>query len=204
MKKILVFAMAAMLAGSAFAATGWFNDYFDVSVNGGAASTYELGFPSGGTWDGISLGSVYSLTLVDIDMSYWRNAGEDRAGGSFWYQIYEDGNPTPVVLAQEIIWTQTGPSGNDYNGTWSGSQNMLGAYSYVEDTTYYVQVWAKNWGTEGPGTLPGGDTFLNNNNDPANYEATFTYNAAPVPEPATMSLLGLGALAMVLRRKMSK
>jgi hypothetical protein len=26
----------------------------------------------------------------------------------------------------------------------------------------------------------------------------------PVPEPATMSLLGLGALAMVLRRKMKK
>ena len=29
-------------------------------------------------------------------------------------------------------------------------------------------------------------------------------STAPVPEPATMSLLGLGALAMVLRRKMKK
>jgi hypothetical protein len=28
--------------------------------------------------------------------------------------------------------------------------------------------------------------------------------AAPIPEPATMSLLGLGALAMVLRRKIRK
>lgn len=30
------------------------------------------------------------------------------------------------------------------------------------------------------------------------------FGVAPIPEPATMSLLGLGALAMVLRRKMKK
>jgi hypothetical protein len=30
------------------------------------------------------------------------------------------------------------------------------------------------------------------------------FATAPIPEPATMSLLGLGALAMVLRRKIRK
>ena len=46
----------------------------------------------------------------------------------------------------------------------------------------------------------GGDSWLNNGG--ANYSANF--NVQAVPEPATMSLLGLGALAMVLRRKIRK
>ncbi|MDY0146073.1 MAG: PEP-CTERM sorting domain-containing protein [Kiritimatiellia bacterium] len=33
---------------------------------------------------------------------------------------------------------------------------------------------------------------------------SITTGASAIPEPATLSLLGLGALAMVLRRKMKK
>jgi hypothetical protein len=199
MKKLLVMALVSMVAGSAMADTGWFDDFFTVSVNGGAGVEYQLDGTPATPWDGANLGSVYSMTLTEIDMSYWSDT-QDRGGGSMFYQIFENANPTPVVSATEVIWTQASLGGNDYQGTWTGTEDMMGAYSYVEDETYFAQVWAKSWDTGGGQ----GDSFLNNGGDPANYEASFTYNAEVIPEPATMSLLGLGALAMVLRRKMKK
>ncbi len=196
MKKILAFALVAMVAGSAFAAGGWWNEYIELSINGGASTQYQLG--TGGTGialDGAVLSSgLFSLTLTDISINYWNNT-QDRTGGNLFWQIFDGVESTPIVGPTGIAWTQTALGGNDYIGKWSGSENLLGSATYNESQTYYIQFWANNDGTTD------GTYWLNNGGDPQNYEANFTY---AVPEPATMSLLGLGALAMVLRRKISK
>lgn len=187
MKKLLLFVMLALVAGSAFAATGWYSDYIINSVNGGADEYYWIGTdPSWGTQ---FAGSVFNITLgqtfeFGADMRYWSDT-QDRQGGAFYWQI-------DTGTATEQIWTQAALGGNDFQGTLPST--TVDVASGLGVGSYAINVWAKSWGSGQ------GDDWLNNAS--ANYTATLNVN--PVPEPATMSLLGLGALVMALRRKMSK
>ncbi len=86
--------------------------------------------------------------------------------------------------------------------TESATANNTAMSWNVDDTTgtnitlrYYASPAAAggSWGFSG-----------NNSATPADQSIVINGTTQAVPEPATMSLLGLGALAMVLRRKMSK
>ena len=53
--------------------------------------------------------------------------------------------------------------------------------------------------------FPPDDTYILSETIVTEYEVTFFKRAIKIiPEPATLSLLGLGALAMVIRRKIRK
>jgi hypothetical protein len=187
MKKLLVFAAIAMLACSAMAATGWFNDFLLVSVNGGADQSKWIGTDPGS--GSAFAGSTFTITLgqtveLGANMSYWSDT-QDRTGGAFYWTTDN------YVTQNEVIWTQSGPTGNDYLGSLASTVNVASGLGVGSHT---IAVWAKSWGGAQ------GDSWLT---QAGNYTATIQVNQA-IPEPATMSLLGLGALAMVLRRKIRK
>ena len=187
MKKLIIFALTALVAVGAMADTGWYDDYLVISPDGGVNEWYWIGGNPGANTEfaGHDFGIVGTLAITQIEMKYWSDT-QDRGGGSMFWSV--DAAP-----ANEIIWNQTALDGNDYRGDWSGSVNVANGLAAGSHT---LAVWAKSW--DNSGGLGQGDSYLSDGG--ANYTADFQ----TIPEPATMSLLGLGALAMVLRRKIRK
>lgn len=186
MKKLLalVTMFVAVFANSSQAATGWFSDYVLVSINGGADQYYWIGDnPDFGTqFNGANFGTLTTMTF-GVDMRYFASDGDVRGGGAIYVSI--NGGSF-----SEHIWNQTGPIGNDYQGTLDVT--TINVTQGLSEGPHTVTVYAKSWGE------PGGDSFLNAGG--ANYTANFEV----IPEPSTYALLGLAAIGMaahVVRRR---
>ncbi len=156
MKRRLVFTLVAMMALSAFASTGWYQDYVLVSSNG-AADTYNwIGSDPGygSPYVGATFHIVYGQTLeVGADMRYWSD-NQDRTGGAFYWKI-DSG------AFNEVLWAQNYLGGNDYQGLEATENNVAAG---LDAGTYTVSVYAKSWGSSQ------GDSYLSN--EGANYVAT--------------------------------
>ena len=196
MKKMLVFAVFAMIAGMASAQLAGIGNSYIYDV--GNDDWYEA---SGGQpgwvvtdFNGFDFGIVSSLTLGG-QVQTW--AGEMGTTATMFWEVFDN---TPASVASgnmNLAWINSTGGEFNNNDTWENivGQNVASGLSAGD---YTVAVWYNAVNVGGSGNT------VWDSNSSANYVASFEVDSAPIPEPATMSLLGLGALAMVLRRKMSK
>ena len=153
-------------------------------------------------WQLIYAGPNNAIDPVDVSASGFVS-GDDEVLGS---RELSKGNSG---IFDEYLWTEDA----------GGTQSTL-SYSYSEDNPYYV--YQRIYESQKPeaGTYyyesdlvklgtdyAAGIQGLSLGPDESGIKATLQVpgsDPSGVPEPATMSLLGLGALAMVLRRKLRK
>ncbi len=197
MKKLAVFAVAVLVAAAAFA--DGLNSGNSITIGGNTSDWSAWSQDSNTPTD---LGVFSDLTVTSATVNWWSDTSHDGADMAFvlwdggeqavgtWQSIWL-GNSTYVGGDFNHDYTVTGPDGGakDLNATWG--------VSLVEGKTYYLDAKVKTYGDN--------DVWYPSSDANAYYHAKFEYNTqGAVPEPATMSLLGLGALAMVLRRKLRK
>ena len=186
MKKILLFALIAMVAGMASAQTlTWTGNSAVYNVEGDDWYNCSANWGAAGNFVGYNFGSVYSLTLGGQVETWWTDSASHPATTvRMHYQVDAE-----TADAMALPW-------NSYANNNDKWENMTGedviATSGVGAGDHTVAVWFS--------ANDGVSTIYDNNGGP-NYVADFA--TAPVPEPATMSLLGLGALVMAIRRRRS-
>ena len=154
---------------------------------GGAGPKFEFGWPSQSTMQTMAAAGNARLSF-DLSLNASSYTVGSWANGS-WYQLHVAGNSDGSQG-----WTQDPPSGaNLVSGSYNPS-SPNGNWHF--DFSFAQMGWQS------------GDTwfqiFFGANSDAANPLQFYIDNITayqPVPEPATFSLLGLGAVALWIRRR---
>ncbi len=203
--KVLPAFLGLALATGAQAACGIFGGNINVNSSGAGDAWMSLNDFNGHDYGQFNPDSGDTLILVGAEGLTWQNGGSDFGSVTLNYSIQPrpDGPTVPhgsfmgADLASASAGSSVTDSLNDTYDAGEGSTNELWSLSWdtpnvlagLEKGKYELQVFLS--GT----TTPDGDQYLNNGGP--NYTAYFEV----VPEPSSAALLGLGGIALILRRR---
>lgn len=153
-----------------------------------ASAAYAAGQYVYFTWD-----TDYTLSLDSVSALYTRaNSGAQNAQwGTIISNTWTSIGTAITGITTATPTTSTAPITTSFTGVTGLESGQLGV-AFYGGTSSANTSWIRF--DSRPSATPQVALSINGT----------MQSAAPVPEPATMGLLGLGALAMVLRRKMSK
>lgn len=191
-------ANAASLSANSFASNAGQVTFSELSrVNGlGTATTKASSFTANG-WT--KSGTEFSTGEAGLGFTVDVNTGYEIANSVIAVGNLSGGNSGPASFQWKMDGTAVGAAWN--------STSAAGSAQSTEATKFTVGAGDHEF------LLVGSDTGNNGNATGAtgrsDFRTSITFDgdiqaATSVPEPATMSLLGLGALAMVIRRKLRK
>jgi hypothetical protein len=218
MKKIAILTALAMAATASFAAINiqWSNYGF---LSGADSSKYATQDAESILWELVytSGSSITDPTLNTETGAISYGSGDEVLSSRLWNKGSDAITVTDTVassatsesLTMDLAYaTIASGKASYFNPDYTKSSGGIYAavFQYMEDGTVYFQTTALNTAINWANTMSAADEVNFNMEDDeqiAKYLGKVD-GPAGVPEPATMSLLGLGALAMVIRRKLSK
>lgn len=190
---------------------------FVVSETG---NTPVTGIPSGEFADLASLSSAASITLNTFSFRYANGtSGSGPAVGTLAYvQIYEaagiDLTDLTTATADKLVGSSNNT--NDMNVN-VGNQNQVVTWNFtglmLDADTQYMALLSTDTGagnfvagrleltTDNSSYSEGQLVRSNGANSAWDTDFSLTATAEPVPEPSSTALLGLGSLALILRRR---
>ncbi len=166
-----------------------------VNVSGASDLVHEFGY-SGGLWE-LSLSQYIPASASGTTYLILMNKYKDSGGtADYNWSVQIPINLGAGTAADDMVGGEPALSvTKDQWATWKFSidldANRVGTY-------YNDQLWTEHdWTTDGALSLAAIDLYANN--------ATAVYyddlKVQQIPEPTTLALLGLGAVALVLRRR---
>jgi hypothetical protein len=210
MKKITVAAMMIALASGAYANSGIWGSFVQITANGGAAQWYDAQYASAlPDFQGANLGTFNpgagnTLVISGGEVDIFKDGTDNVTGANLNWRVWS-GSPSGTFTVDGLGFTANEPFNNaagdaaavggSLDQKWAQISTTPNVLQGLTPGTYTLEVYM-----DAPFTFTGGSGTHFSNNGGSNYRATFVV----VPEPSSLAFAGIGLLGIIASRRIAR